>query len=101
MERRPRVHARAAAAEVLPLLEEVLGGGVAPALARTAAQLREDLDALDELAAAPRTPGDVELRVDASRAAGGAAPARAAPLAARRGPCPTCRRCTWRPSTRC
>jgi tRNA(Ile)-lysidine synthase len=37
--------------DVLPLLEEVLGGGVAPALARTAAQLREDLDALDELAA--------------------------------------------------
>jgi tRNA(Ile)-lysidine synthase len=39
-------------AEVLPLLEEVLGGGVAPALARTAGQLREDLDALDALAAA-------------------------------------------------
>jgi tRNA(Ile)-lysidine synthase len=38
-------------AEVLPLLEDVLGGGVAPALARTAAQLREDLDALDALAA--------------------------------------------------
>jgi tRNA(Ile)-lysidine synthase len=38
--------------EVLPLLEEVLGGGVAPALARTAALLREDLDALDGLAAA-------------------------------------------------
>ena len=37
--------------EVLPLLEDVLGGGVAPALARTAAQLREDLDALDDLAA--------------------------------------------------
>jgi tRNA(Ile)-lysidine synthase len=37
--------------EVLPLLEDVLGGGVAPALARTAALLREDLDALDELAA--------------------------------------------------
>jgi tRNA(Ile)-lysidine synthase len=37
--------------EVLPLLEEVLGGGVAPALARTAELLREDLDALDELAA--------------------------------------------------
>jgi len=37
--------------EVLPLLEEVLGGGVAPALARTAALLREDLDALDALAA--------------------------------------------------
>ena len=38
--------------EVLPLLEEVLGGGVAAALARTAEQLREDTDALDELAAA-------------------------------------------------
>jgi tRNA(Ile)-lysidine synthase len=36
--------------EALPLLEEVLGGGVAPALARTAAMLREDLDALDALA---------------------------------------------------
>ncbi len=39
-------------AEVLPLLEDVLGGGVAPALARTADLLREDLDALDGLAAA-------------------------------------------------
>ncbi|WP_322099363.1 hypoxanthine phosphoribosyltransferase [Goekera deserti] len=38
--------------EVLPLLEDALGGGVAPALARTAALLREDLDALDALAAA-------------------------------------------------
>ena len=37
--------------EVLPLLEEVLGGGVASALARTAVLLREDLDALDALAA--------------------------------------------------
>ncbi|MFP5370709.1 MAG: TilS substrate-binding domain-containing protein, partial [Actinomycetes bacterium] len=37
--------------EVLPLLEEVLGRGVAPALARTAGMLREDLDALDDLAA--------------------------------------------------
>ncbi|GAY18180.1 hypothetical protein MSZK_49060 [Mycobacterium sp. shizuoka-1] len=38
--------------EVLPLLEEVLGGGVAAALARTAAALREDTDALDALAEA-------------------------------------------------
>jgi tRNA(Ile)-lysidine synthase len=37
--------------EVLPLLEQVLGGGVAEALARTAAALREDTDALDSLAA--------------------------------------------------
>lgn len=37
--------------EVLPLLEDVLSGGVADALARTAAQLREDGDALDTWAA--------------------------------------------------
>ena len=36
--------------EVLPLLDEVLGGGVAEALARTAAALREDNDLLDTLA---------------------------------------------------
>ncbi|GAB3136337.1 tRNA lysidine(34) synthetase TilS [Amycolatopsis sp. NPDC004378] len=36
--------------EVLPLLEDVLNGGVAGALARTAAQLREDSEALDTLA---------------------------------------------------
>jgi tRNA(Ile)-lysidine synthase len=36
--------------EVLPLLADVLAGGVAEALARTAAQLREDCDALDALA---------------------------------------------------
>jgi tRNA(Ile)-lysidine synthase len=36
--------------EVLPLLEDVLNGGVAAALARTAAQLREDTEALDEWA---------------------------------------------------
>ncbi len=36
--------------EVLPLMEEVLQGGVASALSRTAAQLREDADALDSVA---------------------------------------------------
>ena len=41
--------------EVLPLLEDVLGGGVAEALARTAATLRDDNDALDEQAAAATT----------------------------------------------
>ncbi|MGP4021491.1 tRNA lysidine(34) synthetase TilS [Saccharopolyspora sp. 5N708] len=40
--------------EVLPLLEEVLQGGVREALARTARQLREDADALDVLAAEAR-----------------------------------------------
>jgi tRNA(Ile)-lysidine synthase len=39
-------------AEVLPLLEAVLGGGVAPALARTAELLRSDLETLDGLASA-------------------------------------------------
>ncbi|MFB9906203.1 tRNA lysidine(34) synthetase TilS [Allokutzneria oryzae] len=38
--------------EVVPLLENVLHGGVAEALARTAAQVREDGEALDELAVA-------------------------------------------------
>ncbi|MGH3944566.1 MAG: tRNA lysidine(34) synthetase TilS [Pseudonocardiaceae bacterium] len=38
--------------EALPLLEDVLAGGVAEALARTAGQLQEDLDLLDEQAAA-------------------------------------------------
>jgi tRNA(Ile)-lysidine synthase len=37
--------------EVLPLLDDVLQGGVAEALARTAALVRDDVDALDELAA--------------------------------------------------
>jgi tRNA(Ile)-lysidine synthase len=37
--------------DVLPLLEEVLAGGVVEALGRTATQLREDAAALDELAA--------------------------------------------------
>lgn len=37
--------------EVLPLLEDVLGGGVAQALARTADQLRDDGEVLDSLTA--------------------------------------------------
>ncbi|MGW9477497.1 tRNA lysidine(34) synthetase TilS [Saccharomonospora azurea] len=36
--------------EVLPLLDDVLAGGVAGALARTARQLREDCEALDAVA---------------------------------------------------
>lgn len=61
--------------EVIPLLDDVLQGGVASALARTAAQLREDIDALDDLATellaratvGPRTPP--ELAVDQLRSA--------------------------------
>jgi tRNA(Ile)-lysidine synthase len=37
--------------EVLPLLEDVLGGGVAEALARTATALRADTELIDTLAA--------------------------------------------------
>ncbi len=44
--RRVRVRQR-----ILPMLEEELGQGVAEALARTAAQLREDAEVLDALAA--------------------------------------------------
>lgn len=54
--------------EVLPLLEEVLGGGVAEALARTALLLQDDLDALD--AAVPEVvPGSPEVGNCASAAA--------------------------------
>ena len=51
-----RVRVRTA---VLPVLEEQLGPGVAAALARTAAQLREDADALDALT--PETDDVAEL----------------------------------------
>jgi len=56
--------------EVLPMLEEVLGPGVAESLARTAAQLRHDAAALDALAMARFVthanvlPTAVELPVD-------------------------------------
>jgi tRNA(Ile)-lysidine synthase len=58
--------------EVLPLLEDVLQGGVAEALARTAELIRDDLDALDAYSAevvpassvhTGRTPGQLELDV--------------------------------------
>ncbi|OBH55083.1 tRNA lysidine(34) synthetase TilS [Mycobacterium sp. E2479] len=53
--------------EVLPLLEDVLGGGVAEALARTATSLREDSEFIDALAvrALPETQADSGLRVRA------------------------------------
>jgi tRNA(Ile)-lysidine synthase len=60
---RVRVRAR-----LLPALEAELGPGVAPALARTARQLRADADALDELAAAAArriADGEPGLRADA------------------------------------
>jgi tRNA(Ile)-lysidine synthase len=51
--------------EVLPLLEDVLQGGVAEALARTASQLQDDDQALAELAlTTPALNGDGDLDVD-------------------------------------
>jgi tRNA(Ile)-lysidine synthase len=53
--------------EVLPLLEDVLGGGVAEALARTATALREDTELIDSLAqeALPQASCDGGLAVAA------------------------------------
>jgi tRNA(Ile)-lysidine synthase len=84
--------------EVLPLMEDVLAGGVAEALARTARQLREDGDALDALATEllaqvhdpapvapcpPESPGVPDLRAVAAAAAG---TVRTAPLIAAPAP---------------
>jgi tRNA(Ile)-lysidine synthase len=46
----PRYQRARIRGEVLPLLEDVLQGGVAEALARTADLMRDDLDALDQVA---------------------------------------------------
>jgi len=54
-------------AEVLPLLEDVLGGGVAEALARTATALREDTDTLDELSRRALADVGTGVALDVSR----------------------------------
>ncbi|MGV0790436.1 tRNA lysidine(34) synthetase TilS [Mycolicibacterium sp. XJ1819] len=56
--------------EVLPLMEEVLGGGVAEALARTATALREDSDALDATAADALADVSTEAGLDTARLSG-------------------------------
>ena len=62
--------------EVLPLLEQVLAGGVAEALARTAELLRDDLDTLDELAAAALAELEADGELDALALAARPAPIR-------------------------
>lgn len=47
--------------DALPALEAALGPGVAEALARTAAQLRDDADVLEDIAASQREGGDSPL----------------------------------------
>jgi tRNA(Ile)-lysidine synthase len=76
--------------EVLPLLEDVLSGGVAEALARTAEQLREDVDALDavavQLLAAAYAPAAPDPAAPSSAARGPAAPSPATTHPTARGP---------------
>lgn len=50
--------------EVLPLLEDVLGGGVAEALARTATALRENVELIDALAARALTGASTDAGLD-------------------------------------
>jgi tRNA(Ile)-lysidine synthase len=56
--------------EVLPVLESVLGPGVAEALARTAGQLRDDADALDALASTEAEAGPAGGSLETDRLAG-------------------------------
>src|SRR6185312_13912748 len=62
----PRFQRARLRTEVLPLLEDVLQGGVTGALARTAEQLQDDLAALDQLADRALTAADLngELLVE-------------------------------------
>lgn len=62
--------------EVLPLLEEVLGGGVAAALARTAGQLRSDGAVLDSLAEDLLSSAQVAAELDVAVLAGAASAVR-------------------------
>jgi tRNA(Ile)-lysidine synthase len=61
--------------EVLPVLENELGPGVAPALARTARMLRDDADALDAWAERALREATVPAGAPAPRSAGGSPPA--------------------------
>jgi tRNA(Ile)-lysidine synthase len=62
--------------EVLPLLEDVLGGGVAEALARTAAALREDTELIDALSAQALVTSLTSDELDTTALAGLPAPVR-------------------------
>jgi tRNA(Ile)-lysidine synthase len=68
--------------EVLPVLESVLGPGVAEALARTAGQLRDDADVLDALARADTEQADTQRADTGGAGAGPADPASPARLSA-------------------
>lgn len=65
-------------AEVLPLLEDVLGGGVAQALARTATALRENTELIDVLAAQALPDATVDAGLDTAALAELSGPVRRA-----------------------
>ena len=60
--------------EVLPLMEEVLGGGVAEALARTATALREDTELIDSLIDQAMTAAATAEGLDTANVDGAARP---------------------------
>jgi tRNA(Ile)-lysidine synthase len=74
--------------DALPALEGALGPGVAEALARTAGQLRDDAEVLDEIAQAQRMCGDAELSAAALAALPDAVRARVLRSAALDAGCP-------------
>jgi tRNA(Ile)-lysidine synthase len=80
-----RVRARL---DALPALEAALGPGIAEALARTAGQLRDDADLLDEIAAAERGRGATPLAADSLAGLPGAVRTRVLRSAALAAGCP-------------
>jgi tRNA(Ile)-lysidine synthase len=74
--------------DALPALEAALGPGVAVALARTAAQLRDDAEVLEEMAATERGQGDSPLSADTLAGLPGAVRTRVLRAAALAAGCP-------------
>jgi tRNA(Ile)-lysidine synthase len=74
--------------DALPALEAALGPGVAEALARTAGQLRDDAEVLEEIAAAERVRGDSPMSVASLAGLPGAVRTRVLRSAALEAGCP-------------
>jgi tRNA(Ile)-lysidine synthase len=74
--------------DALPALEAALGPGVAEALARTAAQLRDDAEVLEEIAASQRERADSPLSADSLAVLPGAVRTRMLRSAALAAGCP-------------
>ena len=74
--------------DALPALEAALGPGVAEALVRTAGQLRDDAEVLEEIAAAERVRGDSPMSADSLAALPAAVRTRVLRSAALQAGCP-------------